>query len=199
MANTQVEQKGLLHFFKRKFSEQYKFNQQFASGKWECMREIGDLGRYSIIIGYCRYFNKSARILDLGCGEGILLERLPADAFGAYHGIDFSEQAIEKAQSKATNNIQFSTGNLNGLVLKDEYDIIIFNESMNYMHHPATDVPNICKHLAANGNLIVSLFDKDGKESPLWQLLPQHFKQEDRIKLTNAQQHTWTVGLFSHQ
>lgn len=52
--------------------------------------------------------HRAARVLDLGCGDGAFTNEVLAANFAAIDGLDFSEAAIELAQSNAPNeNITF--------------------------------------------------------------------------------------------
>src|SRR5436190_22074494 len=103
----------LQSFLRRKFSQKYKFNLQYEGGKWDGLKELPELARFSVIAGYVRYFCPHARILDLGCGEGVLLDRLAPADYAQYLGIDFSDVAIANAQKTATEKASFAVGDLN--------------------------------------------------------------------------------------
>ena len=66
------------------------------------LKEIGELAHYSAIVGYCYYLNKSGTILDIGCGEGILQERLRSLNYSRYVGVDISAKAIRRASPGTT-------------------------------------------------------------------------------------------------
>jgi len=54
-----------------------EWDTQFGNDYWDYLGDIRQLGRYSIIDGYFEFFYYGkGSILDLGCGQGVLLERL---------------------------------------------------------------------------------------------------------------------------
>src|SRR6266487_5146131 len=52
------------------------WNLQYFDKRWDCLSNDGEVSRYSVIMGYIQYFKPTGSILDIGCGEGILQERL---------------------------------------------------------------------------------------------------------------------------
>jgi 2-polyprenyl-3-methyl-5-hydroxy-6-metoxy-1,4-benzoquinol methylase len=51
--------------------------------------------------------NKNPSILDLGCGEGILHERMEKGSYSEFIGIDFSSESIKQAVAKNLKNAEF--------------------------------------------------------------------------------------------
>lgn len=186
-----------ISFFKRKTSQKYKFNLQFENNRWDGLRDLAELGRYSIIVGYAGFFCKKARVLDLGCGEGILQERFNNTDYEQYVGIDFSEVAIQKAKKLENNKTQFRVGDLNQLTIEGIFDVIIYNESLNYLKHPKEVVQALYKNLSPGGIFIFSLVDKHGKEQTgLWQQLDAILDLQETTKVINKAGHIWTVNVY---
>ncbi|WP_373067376.1 trans-aconitate 2-methyltransferase, partial [Gemmatimonas sp.] len=74
-------------------------------------------------------------MLDVGCGEGVFQEQLRGAA-GAYLGVDF-EAAIAKAQHKANADTRFVVGDMNEFTTTELFDVVVFNESIYYLHDTA--------------------------------------------------------------
>lgn len=195
-----AQQKGIaarvVSFIRRKASMQYRFDEQFAAGKWDGLNDVGELGRYSIITGYTRHYHHPARILDLGCGEGILVQRYAPTDFTEYVGVDFSEVAITKAQQKHIKHASFMVADLNQLIISGTYDVIVYNESLYYLKDPEACIARLLPHLAAGGVFIISMVDKHGAEEPLFARLNTILKPLDRTHITNALGHAWTVMVY---
>ena len=184
-------------FIKRKTSQKYRFNQQYEKSNWEGLKGLGELGRYSIIVGYAYYFFKAPSILDLGCGEGILQERLAATNYTSYLGIDFSEVAIANAKKLENSNTFFAVGDLNYYTAEGIYDLIIYNESLYYLSNPAEVVSKLFPHLSKDGLFIFSLVDKHGKEQTgLWETLATILHLLESTKVTNSAGHLWTINVY---
>lgn len=128
--------------------------------------------------------NKNACILDLGCGNGYLVNYLVTQGYNAY-GTDASEKGI--AIARQTNADRFfiqdlSTGKLPGELKNLKFDTIISTEVIEHLYDPEGFL-NFCKHvLNKNGEIIIStpyhgylknitlsLFNKwDAHLGPLW-------------------------------
>ena len=187
----------LRSFIKRKTSQQYRFDLQFASDRWASLKSLEDLGRYSIIVGYTKYFCKNARILDLGCGEGVLFEKFAPTDYAQYTGVDFSKVAIEHANAMAKDNVNFIVGDLNHLNIEGNYDVIIYNESINYLSKPDQAALAIAGQLNPGGIIIISLVDKYGNEQvALWEKLGKVLDILERTKVTNLEGNSWTIQVY---
>jgi len=188
---------NFIRFLKRKISQKHKFNQQFEHKKWESLRDIADLGRYSIIVGLTKYFCPNARILDLGCGEGVLLEKFAPSDYSSYLGIDFSEVAIQNAAKLTNDKARFITGDLNKLEADGQYDVIIYNESLYYLGNPQNAVKSLFKNLAPGGVFIISMVDKHGKEREnIWRELDEVLALQEKTKVTNLHGDSWTIRTY---
>ena len=187
----------LKSFIKRKASLQYKFDLQFYDKKWEGLKGIAEAGRYSIISGYIKYFTSGAHVLDLGCGEGILYERLSSTDFTHYVGVDFSRVAIDNATLLAKQNAQFVVGDLNDLHVGGRFDVIIYNESIYYLKDPLKAIEALRSQLNPGGIFIFSIVDKHGKEqTELWGKIGSILTLLDRTKVINAEGNSWTVQVY---
>jgi hypothetical protein len=51
-----------------------RFERDFKSAKWDHLGALPELGRNSILVGYCQFFSANS-ILDAGYGQGILAEK----------------------------------------------------------------------------------------------------------------------------
>ena len=96
------------------------------------------------------------RVMDVGCGEG-LLSSMIAHA-GAEHvvGIDYSEEAIENAINKFNiPNIQFIAGDYR--IVENKFDVITMQGVMEHLDNPWEEVENIIENcLEDDGCLITS-------------------------------------------
>jgi len=103
-------------------------------------------------------FNKSPRILDVGCGNGIISMNLAAKGFNIT-GIDISKKAIHKA-SQLNNypNLKFKIADAEKLAIEqDQYDIIICSEVLEHLNNPENLLISIYKLLTVQGILIATV------------------------------------------
>ena len=184
-------------YIKRKTSRKYRFNLEYAGKQWESLRDLEDLSRYSLIIGYTRFFFPQGRLLDLGCGEGILHERYHPSDYSAYLGIDISDVAIENARKKSNEKSNFQVGNIDKLDIEGKYDAIIFNESLYYAQNKLRSVQSILKNLGDGGIIIISNYNNRGEDPvDLWQELSEILDLHERLRITNKQGNVWTLHIY---
>lgn len=184
-------------FIRRKTSQKHRFNLQYEKKLWDGLRAIEDLGRYSLIVGYSKFFFPNARILDLGCGEGVLLERFTPSDYSYYQGIDISDVAIDKARKTGRSKAFFIAGDLNTLQIEEKFDVIVYNESLYYLTSPKNAVKSILKNLNPDGILIVSNFNKHGREATtLWSELSEILDLKEKSNVTNMKGDSWTVHVY---
>jgi len=142
--------------------------------------------------------SKNTCILDLGCGNGFLVNYLTAQGYNAY-GTDASEKGIIIA--KQTNPDRFfvqdlSTGKLPVELQSLNFDTIISTEVIEHLYDPAGFVKQCKDILGGKGTLILStpyhgylknvllgLFNKwDNHMDPLW--VGGHIKMWSRVTLS---------------
>lgn len=74
------------------------------------------------------------RILDLGCGDGVLTEQLSlAVPKGRVLGIDASAGMIETAKGIIRDNVEFEQVDINEIDYKNEFDIIFSNAALHWI------------------------------------------------------------------
>ena len=101
---------------------------------------------------------KNLVILDLGCGNGYLVESLLAKGFNIY-GTDASEQGIAIAKKGHRDRFflqDLSTGELPRELQKLKFDTIISTEVIEHLYDPEGFIDFCKKLLPPGGELIVS-------------------------------------------
>jgi trans-aconitate methyltransferase len=94
------------------------------------------------------------RILDLGCGDGVLTAQLAALApQGAVVGIDASYGMIEAAKSHQAENLSFEVRDINGLDFESEFDIIFSNATLHWIKNHEALLGNAFRALKSGGIL----------------------------------------------
>jgi trans-aconitate 2-methyltransferase len=97
-------------------------------------------------------FSGTERILDLGCGDGSITERLAElvpDGFVL--GIDASEGMIEAAQKKQRPNLSFQLMDINRLGLSETFDLVFSNATLHWIRNHRVLWENITPLLSPNG------------------------------------------------
>lgn len=130
---------------------------RYADGRWAYMAEVAEAHRYSILAGCCSYFTgPERRVLDVGCGDGILQQRLP---YGLYVGIDMNERAIEAARLREDERTRFQCLAASEFDPCGQcFDAVVFNESLYYMPDPLDVLARYRGFLAPGGLIAICMF-----------------------------------------
>lgn len=177
---------------------------EYSTGKWEYITNVAiERARNALISTFIETYGgtdsisskqsskrnkdsaffepKSLKILDVGCGEGVLLDFIRKDRPIQYVGLDISANAIELGKEKRTsrsNNVNdkinflhssaYSFNPLNGqklferdkeLHIPTKYDVIVFNEVLYYLRHKEI-MKTYRSYLQPHGVVIISTFFK---------------------------------------
>jgi 2-polyprenyl-6-hydroxyphenyl methylase/3-demethylubiquinone-9 3-methyltransferase len=172
-----------------------QWEDEYNNGSWEKMHDIAEIGRYAIIAAYIRKLRPDARILDVGCGEGILLSFLLGDTYSEYLGIDLSQTAIKKASSWQNSKTRFMVCDIHGYKAEGEYDVIILNEVLYYLSKPIGTMMRLTRSLGDKGIFVVSMMSPAGDR--IWPRLERMLRAIGSQVITNDKGVTWKVGIFS--
>ena len=160
------------------------------------LRSLNDFARYMIIAGYIRTLCKNPSILDVGCGDGILVEMMPTSWFDSYLGIDLSAEAIRKAEGPAAHSTAFKICNFEEWIPAQKFDAIVFNETLYYATDPAALVSKYAMFLNEGGLVIVSMCRFLHHPIMLWRKLGQRFETVDSTAITTHKGELYNVKAF---
>jgi 2-polyprenyl-3-methyl-5-hydroxy-6-metoxy-1,4-benzoquinol methylase len=137
--------------------------------KYEYNR-IADRKRVDFIARVLRdSLNEDARVLDVGCGNGVISRHLGRLGFNVT-GVDVSDKTIEIAQSLTRDlpNVRFMRRSAEELVASGiKYDAIICSEVLEHLTNPGALLEVLHESLAANGRLIVTVPNGNGPREAL--------------------------------
>ncbi|MAO08439.1 MAG: SAM-dependent methyltransferase [Alteromonas sp.] len=176
-----------------------RWNKQYRTGRWESLKSDIEAPRYEKIKEFIQtYGPKNPSILDLGCGDGVLTEKLQGMEYQFFKGIDFSKVSIEKAQEKAFPKAVFQNTDIIKFQPSQNYDIVIFNEVFYYI--PDSEkirvMDLIFQHLNPRGILISSIF-REG--IGCWEYFKENesLKELDFTTVTTSKETTyWKIGVY---
>jgi len=172
-----------------------EWEHQYVSGRWEYLNELKELARYSLIIGYLNFFKPSGAILDVGCGEGLLFERMCSCSYTQYVGIDISETAINKAIKKKNEKSSFLKTGLENYSTNIMFDVIIFNEVLYYLEDPMRILKHYKTFLKDDGIFIISMYNTR-KNIQLWKKIDSVYMLQDETKISNKIGVSWTCKVY---
>ncbi len=176
-------------FKPRLIYDRERWEREYQYGRWDYLRGLEELGHYSIIAGYCKYLRRGGAVLDLGCGEGLLLDALDIGAYSRYVGLDISATAIARAQSRQEPTADFVVGDICAYTPADKFDVIVFNETLYYLPDPVACMRRYVPRLRDHGLFIVSMYlhPKD----PLWRKIGEQFAILDSSSVINKRGVEW--------
>jgi len=115
----------------------------------------------------------NARVLDLGCGDGVLTEQLARLVpEGLALGIDASQSMIDTAKKLERNNLHFQRLDINQMDFGDEFDLIFSNATLHWIKDHQGLLRKVYKALKANGT-IRSNFAGDGNCSHFYKVIKE--------------------------
>jgi 2-polyprenyl-6-hydroxyphenyl methylase/3-demethylubiquinone-9 3-methyltransferase len=175
--------------------QQKEWNKLFESGAYERLRSAPERPRYSLILGHCELV-KAQNILDVGCGQGVLAARLRDSNYTRYLGVDISAVAIDQARSAAPDpRHSYVVADATTFHPDGVFDLIVFNECLNYMSDPAGVIRHYMKFLDFRGHVSISLYNTV-RSRAIWRTLNMLNSIESvYIKVENFRA-TWTVKLM---
>lgn len=188
---------------------QATWNEEFTSGEWDRLYKLEQMPRYSILAGYAqRLFASEPAVLDIGCGQGVLLTYL-RNSFSSYLGVDFSASAIELARSRnSAGNVRFVQADVDAETYdigreRRPFDLIVFNEMLYYVKDPGRVVARHLDLLGPRSRVAASMIRMDGKlkgtdTEPIWKTVGELLRLEHRVAVTDSSAgKTWDLALFA--
>ena len=176
-----------------------KMDSDYAHGKWDYLRGVEELGRFSILVGYCHFLKPGGRILEIGCGEGILQERLDPSRYSRYVGVDVSAEAVKRASDRAgSDKAAFFCADAAVWQPTEEdtaFDLIVFNECLEYFDDPLAVVRRYEPALAPGGAFLVSMFTgvETARTLRIWRWLESVYAVADSTRVTNKAGISWIL------
>lgn len=93
------------------------------------------------------------RILDLGCGDGALTQRI-VDAGADVVGFDASAELATAARQR---EIKVDLGDAHALPYEGEFDAVFSNAALHWMHRPAEVVRGVWRALRSRGRFVAEM------------------------------------------
>jgi 2-polyprenyl-3-methyl-5-hydroxy-6-metoxy-1,4-benzoquinol methylase len=168
---------------------------QYAAGRWDYLAELPELARFSILAGYICHLKRGGTVLDTGCGQGMLLARLPRDGYSRYLGIDVSGSAIAVAQQQQSERSSFLAVDCEEYSPVEQFDVMVFNEVLCCLRDPLRTVERYARSLNPDGLLLVSLCTAArGSATILWQLKRAYATVDEVQVVHSGRKVSWAVA-----
>ena len=98
-----------------------------------------------------------ARILDVGCGEGVLGAALKADGAEYVAGIEFYASAAEQARNRLDQLVEGSVLDVELPFSVGEFDYLLFADVLEHLPDPDSALQRCLTFLKPGGRLIISV------------------------------------------
>jgi SAM-dependent methyltransferase len=174
------------------------WNRDYSAGNWRKVADISELGRHALIVGYVSRLASKPRILDVGCGEGILRSYFDAITFTSYLGTDISEVAVQQALAKKFRNSNFLVADFETAEPPGAFDVVIFNESIYYAHDPDMVFRRYWNALPQGGMIVVSIhrYRTGLRTFAIWRTLERQRVSTYASRIVNEHGQIWDVRVF---
>jgi 2-polyprenyl-3-methyl-5-hydroxy-6-metoxy-1,4-benzoquinol methylase len=159
---------------------------QYAAGRWDYLAELSELARFSVLAGYICHLKPGGTILDTGCGQGVLLRRLPSFGYSKYVGIDLSGSAISVAQEHGNERSTFFAADCEEYSPAEHFDVIVFNEVLCCLRDPLRTVERYVRSLKPGGILLVSLCTAARGSSTILRGLKRAYATVDEVRVVHS-------------
>jgi 2-polyprenyl-3-methyl-5-hydroxy-6-metoxy-1,4-benzoquinol methylase len=174
--------------------EPAEFDRRFDTGAYDRLEDPVERARFSLIVGH-RDVLEATRILDIGCGQGVLAKRLRRAGYERYVGLDISEVAIEQARRDVPDpRNHYLASDVMAFTTAEKFDQIVFNECLYHMEDPAASVRHCLAFLAAGGHVSISMYDTV-RSRAVWPLLDM-LATIEATEIVQRGHARWTVKLM---
>ena len=120
----------------------------------------------SVALLSTRLKDKSVKIIDIGCGTGLVGKNLKAEGFLYFDGIDISEDMLSIAKSRGYTNLFLGSLNKQLPLLTDSYDCAMCIGVFTHGHVSSDRFNELCRIIKPGGYLCFTVnegvFDKYG-------------------------------------
>lgn len=168
---------------------------QYAAGRWDYLAQLPELARFSILAGYICELKPGGAVLDTGCGQGILLGRLPNACYSRYVGIDVSGSAIAVARRQQSDRSSFFAVDCETYSPEERFDVIVFNEVLCCLRDPLSTMERYARSLNPDGLLLVSLCTAARGSATILRRLKRAYATIDEVQVTHgARKISWVCS-----
>jgi 2-polyprenyl-6-hydroxyphenyl methylase/3-demethylubiquinone-9 3-methyltransferase len=172
-----------------------KWDREYADGEYDYFSEIHESARYGVLIGYIRQLGGSPSILDVGCGSGLLVDRIAPSDFESYLGIDPSQVAIARARAMETDRVVFRVADRLDPVL-GRFDVLVLNEVLMVVRDPEAILDDALRLVRPGGHVVSSVWRHPGDQA-LLRMIDNRYDIVDAVdvrNLTGRRRARWRIS-----
>lgn len=173
-----------------------RLDAEWASGKWDFLQSLDHLPRLGVVASYCDALSPGGGVLEVGCGEGRLRERLLNCS--RYVGVDISGEAIKRAAERADHSTRFVQADASRYIPGETFDVIVFNECLEWFADPVGLLEHFEQYLNDGGCYIASMF-VDLQSRSVWRRLSRRYRVRERTEIRNAAGDRWAIRVLDRR
>ncbi|MCL2197372.1 MAG: class I SAM-dependent methyltransferase [Defluviitaleaceae bacterium] len=102
------------------------------------------------LLSVLHFVSENSKILDIGCGDGLLLKLLKAIGFKNLYGMD-----VFLSDDRCINENHLKISNKGIDAIDEVFDFIMLHHSFEHMTDPNTDLINISNKLNPSGQILI--------------------------------------------
>jgi SAM-dependent methyltransferase len=169
------------------------WNRQYESGKWDILKSPLEEERFNKLIELTREYRDNLNILEIGCGEGLLLQKFDP-GYNLFLGVDISQVAISRTSHLKNEKTSFEVSDMEVFIPSQKFDLIIFNETVYYSKHPLQLIKRYITFLNTGGVIATSIFGNDSGVRMV-EIIEREFRCLKRA-LTRNERGLWYCHIF---
>jgi SAM-dependent methyltransferase len=171
-----------------------EWESEYREGRWSYLASADETPRYVRLVELLTRFAPNGAVLDIGCGEGLLRDRLGPNGYRRFVGVDLSEEAVRTARAAGDPRAEFVVTPGETYTPTERFDAVVFNECLYYFDDPIAVVERYREFLADGGVILVSMF-RARRSSAIQRLLRAALPVLDEGAVS-SERGTWMVTAF---
>ena len=172
-----------------------RWNYSFDKNRSEKLKHGDEVARQQIAADFCEKYKTDAKVLEVGCGEGVFAELMKKQPYTYFEGSDISDLAIKNCQIYADKKTFFAAGDMNTyLPNKTPFDIIVINEAIYYAPNPTKLLQRYKTFMNPDGIFVISIHEREGNKK-VWENLEPNVEVLDAHTFA-GKDNTWTCRVM---
>lgn len=175
------------------------FDRQYFDGVLDFLDSTEESANHMVTAGFVRHFariaGRRAKVLDIGCGEGLFAELVTSIADVDYYGLDISKEAVRRAELKTVRSAEFIVGNAQEFETDERFDVIVSAGAIHHFHDAVALLKHHSRFLKPEGVFVISLW-RYGYNGMIWQRIEKDFEVIDSSVVSNHKGDQWDIKVL---